>query len=211
MRLSNLSGSEPGTISGGCAMFFHSCYRGVTQEPPKGQQLPNVKSQLRPRRWAACLVNATMSVHFTGPSAAYRTQRGETVQVTDYSSRFPEAESELRKLLTDAERAETKSYDEVSAAVPPRNLKGEFGDYEILEEVARGGMGVVYRLPVQPFDKYSEQQPALLQPVVYLVCRFFRPDVRNSRPLWLLFAHRIPALPGDNGVTTEEAAGPESS
>ena len=70
-------------------------------------------------------------------------------QLQEYIDRCPELADEIRELfpaLVEVERAEEDqparpSAAEAAAALPPL---GQVGDYRILREVGRGGMGVVY-------------------------------------------------------------------
>jgi WD40 repeat protein len=78
--------------------------------------------------------------------AAFR--KGECPSVEDFARRYPEHADEIREILPALVPTEkAKSADEApapdkipSAAVPLQQL----GDYQILREVGRGGMGVVY-------------------------------------------------------------------
>jgi WD40 repeat protein/tRNA A-37 threonylcarbamoyl transferase component Bud32 len=80
----------------------------------------------------------------------YRRRRGETPRTEDYGSRFPElgaiwlveAVMVSEQAVVDAGR----TVDGDVAAVLPPDLRGRcIGDYELEEEIARGGMGVVYK------------------------------------------------------------------
>src|SRR5271165_1010643 len=82
---------------------------------------------------------------------AARFRRGERPALTEYTDRYPELADEIRELfpaLVRVEQAEGVQQGEKGeepgdsrAAHPPLR---QIGDYRILREIGRGGMGVVY-------------------------------------------------------------------
>src|SRR5438874_6981907 len=76
-----------------------------------------------------------------------RVNRGESVEIEEYAQRYPEIADVLRQMLPSLGLMgklrllpnETVS-PPVSAAAVPQYL----GDYHIVREIGRGGMGVVY-------------------------------------------------------------------
>jgi WD40 repeat protein/tRNA A-37 threonylcarbamoyl transferase component Bud32 len=79
----------------------------------------------------------------------YRRQRGEMPCVDDYASRFPELAPDwladtLRAEQVDADPAATVD-GEATTFVQPDLCGRSVGDYELIAEIARGGMGVVYK------------------------------------------------------------------
>lgn len=85
-------------------------------------------------------------------------ERGETIDLKVWTERYPDCAAELtdfwqkraefeevagRRALASGVLAPTISAE--PAAVGPGSRLRYFGDYELLEEIARGGMGVVYR------------------------------------------------------------------
>src|SRR6516165_7669670 len=80
---------------------------------------------------------------------AARFRRGERPSLQEYIDRCPDLADEIRELfpaLVEVERikedqSERPGAAETAAALPPL---GQVGDYRVLREVGRGGMGVVY-------------------------------------------------------------------
>jgi WD40 repeat protein/tRNA A-37 threonylcarbamoyl transferase component Bud32 len=79
---------------------------------------------------------------------AGRWRRGERPALQDYADRYPDLADDIRQLfpaLAEIEQAEGDRHAPVAAAAtvgaPPLQ---QIGDYRVLREVGRGGMGVVY-------------------------------------------------------------------
>jgi tetratricopeptide (TPR) repeat protein len=78
-----------------------------------------------------------------------RERRGERPSVGEYVARYPDLAAEINELfpvLLDMEDARVGGDDPPggTAVGPTRHFGGRLGDYRILREVGRGGMGVVY-------------------------------------------------------------------
>jgi WD40 repeat protein len=79
---------------------------------------------------------------------AERYRRGERPELQEYIERLPEMADEIREMfpaLVEVEQVEADARDDAlqqqQRAIP---YLGQIGDYRILREVGRGGMGVVY-------------------------------------------------------------------
>src|SRR5215470_17837391 len=82
---------------------------------------------------------------------AARLRRGDRPAVKEYTDRFPDLADEIRELfpaMVQVEKAKEicQDWDEAeradaSASTPP---PARVGDYRIVREIGRGGMGVVY-------------------------------------------------------------------
>ena len=77
----------------------------------------------------------------------YRTRllAGDRPQREDYLARFPEQRDELNELFARMDDDGTKGPQPAEPGWQPGTRVKYFGDYELLEEIARGGMGVVYK------------------------------------------------------------------
>jgi len=83
--------------------------------------------------------------------------RGEAVDLESVCADHPELAADLRKLWGTVLLTDTAGQVENSSPTPPRwqglKLPTTFGDYELLAEIGRGGMGVVFRARQQSLDR----------------------------------------------------------
>jgi serine/threonine protein kinase/Flp pilus assembly protein TadD len=77
---------------------------------------------------------------------AERRRRGEYPTLREYVEKYPHLADDLRDILPTMAEIEQVKHDASGTAppLPPAPLPQQIGDYRILREVGRGGMGVVY-------------------------------------------------------------------
>src|SRR5262249_57284747 len=87
-----------------------------------------------------------------------RKQRGEAPDLDALARQHPDLIDEIRQLLAVAQfadalgraEANTSPYGQAPPAGSAATLPRAFGDYELLEELRRGGLGLVYKAWEKP-------------------------------------------------------------
>jgi serine/threonine protein kinase len=88
---------------------------------------------------------------------AARYRKGETPAVSEYVERHPELADQLRELLPPVARIEymkRRKQEALASATPPEPPLRQLGDYRIVREVGRGGMGIVYEAVQESLDRH---------------------------------------------------------
>ncbi len=85
---------------------------------------------------------------------AERFRNGDDVSIEDYAQRYPKLADDIRDLfptIAAMERLSTKRV--IDAAMQDRSKPKQLGDFRIIEEIARGGMGIVYEAEQVSLDR----------------------------------------------------------
>lgn len=75
-------------------------------------------------------------------------EAGEPVVLQELMTEYPELADQIREFFVDNQQVQDLASPITIAASPPWAIRSpvcDLGDYEVLEEIARGGMGVVYK------------------------------------------------------------------
>ena len=73
-----------------------------------------------------------------------RVQQGESPDVEDYVRRYPDVAEVLRDVLPALQAMHSSRATKMAAANESPTIDGILGDFRILREIGRGGMGIVY-------------------------------------------------------------------
>jgi serine/threonine protein kinase len=86
---------------------------------------------------------------------AERCRRGEQPALSEYLTRYPQWAEELRELLPAAAMMEElRRHKRGARAVADREAIERLGDYRIVREIGRGGMGIVYEAVQESLDRH---------------------------------------------------------
>jgi WD40 repeat protein/serine/threonine protein kinase len=75
---------------------------------------------------------------------AARYRRGERPSLSEYVERYPQLAADICEVFPALVEVEQVKDDHQDAAVPPAPALQQLGDFRILREVGKGGMGIVY-------------------------------------------------------------------
>ncbi|MCA9118068.1 MAG: protein kinase, partial [Planctomycetaceae bacterium] len=106
-----------------------------------------------------------------------RRRRGETPSVSEYVKRYPDQAEDIRDLfpalaLIEQVRPESADGGSRSSRTPVEPLPEQLGDFRILREIGRGGMGIVYeaeqeslgrRVALKVLPEEASRNPRYLQ------------------------------------------------
>ncbi|HSQ54473.1 MAG TPA: hypothetical protein VLM40_01910, partial [Gemmata sp.] len=85
---------------------------------------------------------------------ADRLRRGEHPSVSDYAAAHPDHAEELRDLLPAVAQMELlKRFRRAETPSSQDSLPDRFGDFRIVRELGRGGMGIVFEAVQESLDR----------------------------------------------------------